>query len=140
MAADLQLRQYSHSHEPPDITDPTSWIGATDTTGYTRGKFLRTDQVDIWMAQVLTQTANDTTVPAAQALRTLRTTTEEALQRAFASGCLIDPDLKVVDKLSERHALYHFSGQPVKKFLRALRHTKRQLIGVLYLLMLLGTS
>ena len=76
------------------------------------------------MAQVLTITANDTTVPAAQALRTLRTTTEEALQRAFASGCLIDPDLKVVDKPSERHALYHFSGQPVKNHRAMLQLNK----------------
>ena len=116
------------SHLSSHDSDTTSWIGAADTTAYTRGKFLLIDQVEIWMAQVLTITVNDTTVPAAQALRTLRTITEEALRRAFASGCLIDPNLKVVDKLSERHALYHFSGQPVKKFLRSIRHTKRQLI------------
>ena len=84
----------------------------------------------------MTHTANDNglVILAIRVLRVLRTTTEEALQRAFVSGCLIDPDLKVVDILSERHALYHFSGQPVEKFLRALRHTREQLFVLRHLL------
>ena len=32
MAADLQLRQYSHSHKPPDLPYPTAWMGPIDTT------------------------------------------------------------------------------------------------------------
>ena len=32
MAADLQLRQYSHFHEPPELPYPTAWMGAIDTT------------------------------------------------------------------------------------------------------------
>ena len=117
----------SFSHLSSHASDTASWINATDLSQYTNGKFLLIDQVDIWMAQVLTHTANDTTVPAAQTLRTLRTAAETALHRAFASGCLINPVLKVVDTLSVRHAVHHCGGQPVKQFLRALRDTKRQL-------------
>ena len=79
------------------------------------------------MAQILIKTHNSTTIPAAETLRKLKTRTEEALQMAYASGCLIDPNHRIVDTCSENHAVHHFSGQLVKKFLRALRHTKRKL-------------
>ena len=67
-------------------------------------------------------------------LRVLGTTTEKTLHRAFVSGCLIDPDLKVVDILNERHAICHFSDQPVENFLKALRHTREQLFVLRHLL------
>ena len=97
-------------------SDTISWLGDADTTSFTRGKFLLLDQFEIWMAQILMKTHNSTTVPAAETLRKLKTRTEEALQMAYASGCLIDPNRRIVDKYSERHAVHHFSGQLVKKF------------------------
>ena len=79
------------------------------------------------MAQVLLKTPDGTSVPAAETLRELKTKAEEALQMTFASGCLIDPNRRLLDTYSVDHALHHFRGQLVKKFLRALRHTKRKL-------------
>merc|ERR1712105_217417 len=95
--------------------------------GFTQGKFLLLGYYEIWMARVLMKTPDGTSVPAAETLRELKTKAEEALQMKFASGCLIDPNRRLLDTYSVNHALHHFRGQLVKKFLRALGRTKRKL-------------
>mgnify|MGYP001383781006 CR=1 FL=1 len=47
---------------------------------------------------------------------------------------MIDPRHKLLDVHSVNHALHHFKGKLVKKFLRALRQAKRKLIELDHLL------
>ena len=117
----------SFSNLSSHASDSDAWINSTDLTPFTKGKFKLIEQMDVWMAQVLNHTSNETTITAAETLRILRSTAESAAQRAFASGCLVNPAQRKIDILSIRHAVHFFCGHPTKLFLRALRDTKRTL-------------
>ena len=64
-------------------------------------------------------------VEAAVALRNLKTYAESAIKHLFAVGCMVTPgNPTTVDSHSHDYVRRHFSGAPLKKFLRALRTAK----------------
>ena len=81
----------------------------------------------MWMAQVLTHTADDITSRIFATLRLLRTTAEAAYISAVSSGCLLIPAQGKIDTFSLSFAVHYFSGKPTEQFLRALRDTRRKL-------------
>ena len=79
---------------------------------------------DFWMARIQTLPPAES-VPAAIALRYLKTTAEDAMVKLHATGCMASVfDSITIDQHSKSYSETKWGGAPVEEFLRALRTSK----------------